>query len=276
MRPRLSALLLALTASTLALVASPEEQTPPPSEVPVGMRLIPAGDFVMGHESPGDHNPTHRVRLRAFYLDRHEITNADFRRYCETTGRPMPEFWGLERFRSGPEFPDHPVLGISWLEATAFAKWAGKRLPTEAEWEYAGRGGLVGQDYPHGANIDATKARYADGKPDAPLPVGSFAANGFGLFDMSGNVAEWVADTYDAAYYASSPSDNPTGPPPGKFRVIRGGGWHSGPFCNRVYFRNALPANWRDLNVGFRCARDIAPASPTPPPSLPAAAKPHE
>ena len=97
-------------------------------------------------------------------------------------------------------------------------------------------------------------------KLGGPIRVGSYKPNGYGLFDMMGNVVEWVQDYYDRDYCASSPVHNPKGPDEGKFRVIRGGGWHTGPSCNRVFFRNALPVNWLDFNVGFRCAKD-APSS---------------
>jgi iron(II)-dependent oxidoreductase len=222
------------------------------------MVLIPAGEFVMGRDDPGaDHGPAHRVRLRAFFLDRHEVTNAEYLRYSQATGKPLPEYWGMERFRSGPDFPAHPVIGVSWREARDFARWAGKRLPTEAEWEYAARGGRVGLPYPFGTTIDPSQANYAaKGPSPGPVAVGQFPPNGYGLFDMAGNVVEWVADYYAPDTYAQSPLQQPSGPKRGKLRVIRGGGWHSGPFCTRLDFRNALPANWRDINVGFRCAKD--------------------
>ncbi len=220
------------------------------------MILIPAGEFLMGAEGGGDDSPVHKVSLDAFYLDKHPVTNHQYHAYCQETGWRLPEFWGMAMYRSGPEFPNHPVVGVSWSDARAYAEWAGRRLPTEAEWEYAARGGLVGQAFPHGESIDPSVANYRWSGIGAPVPVGSYPANGFGLHDMCGNVVEWVADVYSADYYESSPPENPPGPRRGKFRVIRGGGWHSGPSCCRVHFRNALPANWKDFAVGFRCARD--------------------
>jgi formylglycine-generating enzyme required for sulfatase activity len=168
----------------------------------------------------------------------------------------------MEEFRSGPDFPDHPVVGISWSDARKYAEWAGKRLPTEAEWEYAARGGLVGSDYPSGDRLEPTAANYwlwseLRSTGEGLMPVGSYPPTQYGLYDMAGNVAEWVTDAYDADYYERSPAKNPPGPEGEKFRVFRGGGWHSGPGCVRVYYRNALPSNWRDFNVGFRCAREV-------------------
>lgn len=210
----------------------------------------------MGGDTESDHRPVHEVAISAFQLSRTPITNAQYAGYCEATDRPYPEFWGHERFCSGTQFPNYPVVGVSWQDASEFAEWMDARLPTEAEWEYAARGGLEGMPYPFGDDIDPTKANYSHPKTPGLLPVGHFPPNGFDLLDMSGNVVEWVADRYTADYYACSPKHNPQGPDSGKHRVIRGGGWHSGPYCNRVYFRNALPANWVDFAVGFRIARN--------------------
>jgi iron(II)-dependent oxidoreductase len=227
--------------------------------LPGEMVLIPAGEFRMGSDDEGDHAPVHAVTVDSFYIDRFEVTNAQYHAFCLDTGRGLPEFWGMDSFRSGPAHPDHPVVGVSWYDAAAYAEWAGKRLPTEAEWEYAARGGLAGAAYPNGDELSPSDANYTKSEHGAPVAVGSYPPNGFGLHDAAGNVVEWVADWYASDYYSVSPNAGPTGPGDGKFRVIRGGGWHSGPGCNRVFFRNALPSNWRDINVGFRCARD-APA----------------
>jgi len=217
---------------------------------------IPGGTFLMGGESEPDHQPIHEVEISPFRLMRFHVTNAQYAAFCGATEHHLPEFWGQERFRCGPEHPDHPVVGVSWLDADAFAEWAGGRLVTEAEWEYAARGGLVGKTYPFGDEIDPSAANYARTGLTGTKPVGSHAPNGFGLYDMCGNVVEWVADRYDPTYYARSPKVDPPGPEVGKHRVIRGGGWHSGPYCNGVFFRNALPANWVDFAVGFRVAKD--------------------
>ena len=218
--------------------------------------LIPAGKFLMGVEADAEENPVHEVSMDSFYIDKYEVTNEQYHAFCQARSHELPELWGMDEFRCGPDFPDHPVVGVSWQDAKDYAEWCGKRLPTEAEWEVAARGGLVGRDYPNGKPLDPETANYAGADRRGTMAVGSFPANGFGLHDMSGNVVEWVGDFYEKNFYRNSPTKNPKGPERGKFRVIRGGGWHSGPYCSRVGFRNALPGNWIDFNVGFRCAKD--------------------
>ena len=226
------------------------------TETQSDMILIPSGEFLMGTDTDENHSPAHAVTLEAFYLDVHEVTNGEYYEFCQVTGHRLPEFWGIDARRSGPQFPDHPVVGVSWQDAADYAAWRGKRLPTEAEWEYAARGGLEGKDYPAGNTLSPSDANYADSGIGAPVEVGTFAPNGFGLYEMSGNVFEWVSDRYSPQYYGESPETDPPGPETGRLRVIRGGGWHSGPYCNRTYYRNALPPQWVDFAVGFRCARD--------------------
>lgn len=219
--------------------------------------LISDGEFLMGSDPEGDHSPVHKVYIDSFYMDKYEVTNAQYLRFCEETGHRLPEFWGMDGFRCGPDYPNHPVVGVSWHDAVAYAAWCGKRLPIEAKWEYADRGELVGKSYPNGETLNPSDGNYNQSGKGGPVAVGSYSANGFGLRDMQGNVVEWVWDYYDADYYSSSPMANPMGPDSVRFRVVRGGGWHSGPYCNRVYYRNALPANWVDFNVGFRCVKDM-------------------
>jgi formylglycine-generating enzyme required for sulfatase activity len=218
---------------------------------------IPGGGFSMGGSAEPDHQPVHEVEISAFRLTRCPITNAQYVAFCGETGHRLPAFWGEDRFRSGSSYREHPVTGVSWNDAIAFSAWAGGRLITEAEWEYAARGGLAEKVYPFGDEIDPSQANYARSDTEGTTPVGQYAPNGFGLHDMCGNVVEWVDDRYDPTYYARSLIVDPHGPKTGKHRVIRGGGWHSGPYCCRVDFRNALPANWVDFAVGFRVARAV-------------------
>jgi sulfatase modifying factor 1 len=260
-----AAFLLLLGALLFLPVAAAAAPPPTPQALPdTAMALIPAGEFVMGDESDGDDGPAHKVRLNAFYIDRCEVTNAQYEAFCKATGAKLPMFWGMDAFRSGPGFPDHPVTGVAWDDAREYAKWRGKRLPTEAEWERAARGGVAGQPYVTGKELDTLEINFARSHQGGTLRVASYAPNGFGLYDMAGNVLEWVADRYGADYYATSPPENPTGPDKGRFRVIRGGGWHTGPGCMGVSHRNALPSNWLDFNVGFRCARDEKPGQSVP------------
>jgi len=219
--------------------------------------LVQGGTFLMGASDESDDNPIHTVTIESFYMGTCEVTNARYFAFCQETGHSLPAFWGMKAFHSGPDFPDHPVVGVSPGDAEAYAEWAGMRLPTEAEWEHAARGGLQGMNYPLGNELDSILANISvNDVTRGTVPVGQYPANGYGLHDMAGNVWEWVSDMYQWDYYITGPADNPKGPEKGKFQGIRGGGWHSGPYCNRVYFRNALPTNWVDFAVGFRCARD--------------------
>ena len=221
-----------------------------------GMVLIPAGEFTMGKNSPGttDWQPEHKVSVDAFYMDKFEVTNKQYFDYCSQTGNPLPEFWGSAQFKCSLEYPDHPVVGVSFMEALKYAQWAGKRLPTEAEWEYAARGGLPYSNYPWGNQIDSTLVNYGK-KYRTTLKAGSFKPNGFGLYDMGGNVWEWTMDNYSDDYYANSPGQNPKGPDSGRFKVIRGGSWHSGGMCIQTFYRNGLSPSWIDFAVGFRCVK---------------------
>ena len=223
------------------------------------MVFIPSGEFIMGKasEDSADFSPPHKVKIKGFYMDIHEVRNIDYLKFCKATNRTLPEFWGLDKYKSGEKYPDYPVIGVSYYDAKAYAEWAGKRLPTEAEWEYAARGGLVGQTFPTGSELeDYPEELWAGDKTRRLFPVMKRKANAYGLYDMAGSVREWVLDYYNNNYYNVSPSNNPKGPEKGKFRVIRGGGWKSGKMCKPVYKRNALSANWGDICVGFRCVKD--------------------
>jgi sulfatase modifying factor 1 len=224
--------------------------------------LVPAGDFLMGGDAgfPNE-RPVHRVRLDAFYIGKGPVTNTQYEQFVQETGHRVPhlddpraarENWDVRRQTYPPGRRDHPVVVVSWRDAVAYCAWAGGRLPTEAEWEKAARGGLEGKLYPWGDAADPGRANYDS--PAGTTPVGSYPPNGYGLHDMAGNVWEWVADWYDAKYYASSPAANPPGPAQGSVRVLRGGAWllfaH---FCRVAYrFRNS--PDFRFPLVGFRLA----------------------
>jgi iron(II)-dependent oxidoreductase len=225
---------------------------------PEKMVLIPQGVFNMGKNSsnPSDWAPEHKVSIDSFYLDMYEVTNQQYYDFCKSTNQALPEFWGIKQFKSGLDFPDFPVVGVNYFDADKYAKWAGKRLPTEAEWEFASRGGLIDQNFPFGDVIDSLKANYGN-KKRGVLKTGSYPPNNYGLYDMAGNVWEWVSDNYGHDYYSFSPSENPKGPENGRFKVIRGGSFHSGGMCNQNYYRNGLSPSWVDFAVGFRCAKSL-------------------
>jgi formylglycine-generating enzyme required for sulfatase activity len=252
-------IVIALLMAAAPLLAQPENA--PDGFEATEEVLIPAGTFTMGNEKAGDGYDPHPVKLKAFYIDQHEVTNAQWQAFCEAKDRKLPVFWGLERFRCGEEWPDHPVVGVSHGQARAYAKWVGRRLPTEAEWEYAARGGLEGLKYDRADTLANDAANTKSAKLGVTSELMSFAPNGYGLYDMVGNVREWVWDNYSNTYFSESLAEgtveNPQGPEKSKWRVIKGGGWYSGKGCNAVHVRNALPQAWSDFNVGFRCARDV-------------------
>ena len=248
------------------------------------MVLIPATQFLMGTNASeldaivtalsqysvgrpiqrywfDDETPQHNILLDAYYIDKYEVTNAQYRKFMEATGYPEPAYWRDARFNDSSQ----PVVGVSWDDAMAYAQWAAKRLPTEAEWEHAARGGLVEQRYPWGdrwppppnaGNFrDASIEGYTDGY-SYTSPVGNFNPNGYGLYDMVGNVAEWCLDAYSETYYDASPKQNPLNIPKQDvrvLRVVRGGGWSGTAIQLRCAYRaRDIPSNKYNL-VGFRC-----------------------
>ena len=240
--------------------------TPGKEKIKPRLIAVPGGEFVMGRHVPplkqGEkkkyvNNPSHKVYVDAFLIDKYEVTNYQYYLFCKATDRKLPIFWGNEAFHCGPDFPNFPVVGVSYADASAYAEWRGVRLPTEAEWEYAARGGAAGKKFPNGDEIEKKSANYRNNQKGTTT-VGTFPANGYGLHDMAGNVREWVSDYYQTDYYLNSPYKNPPGPDIGKFRVVRSGSWLSGSSCVAVYRRNALSSNWVDFAVGFRCAKDAA------------------
>jgi formylglycine-generating enzyme required for sulfatase activity len=224
----------------------------------VEMAWIPAGTFMMGSEFRGeDEQPIHEVYLDRYAIDVFEVTNEKYKE-CVAVGicdAPKGSNYGYVQYN------DHPVVNVSWFDAADYCEWRGASLPTEAEWEKAARGGLEGKLYPWG-NEDPTCNNAVENGAQyytcsgQTVEVGSFAANGFGLFDMAGNVWEWVADWYDGDYYGKSDKKNPLGPENGIARVMRSGSWCSHDTSLRVALRSydvSVPY-FRFDNVGFRCA----------------------
>jgi formylglycine-generating enzyme required for sulfatase activity len=261
----------ALATAVPSPAAMPAAATPPDAAsrqrrtfLPAGAEMIwaPPTTFEMGAvrgdgSGFGDEQPRHPATLsRGFWIGVTEVTFGHYRRFAEATGAPMPAV---------PNWADdtHPVVEVSWEQAAAYCRWAGGRLPSEAEWECAARGGVAGRRYPGGAeishdeaNIDGTGGR--DRWPKS-APVASFPPNDFGLADIVGNASEWVADWYEERYYAVSPALDPTGPLEGKTRVIRGGNWGSDPGRLRISYRFSLDPGDAQVTLGFRCARDGPP-----------------
>jgi formylglycine-generating enzyme required for sulfatase activity len=223
------------------------------------MVLIPAGQFTMGRDDAvPDEQPTHRVSLDAFYIDRYEVTVAQYAKFVESEDSEPPFLW--QEARRGPN-DENPVLGVDWHDAAAYCRWAGKRLPAEAEWEKAARG-TDGRIYPWG-NDPPTPAHANFGHETtkgyaALAKVGSFekGKSPYGVYDLAGNVWEWVADRYDEHYYQHSPEQNPRGPTTGPLRALRGGAWNSAPTVLASTNRNANVPSARRSDVGFRCAQD--------------------
>lgn len=230
----------------LAVLAAPAEQV-----------AIPAGTFVMGDDAgEADERPAHRVRLSAYSIDRDEVTVARYRA-CVAAKRCAPP--------GGPQGGDDaPASWVSHRDAAAYCAFAGGRLPTEAEWERAARG-TDGRSFPWGAEPDCARANFGNyqgegrcpNNPGVPVRVGSYpgGAAPSGARDLAGNVWEWVADLYDPRYYARSPAADPPGPLRGERRVVRGGACCSMFGLPRSANRLAFPPDYRDDDIGFRCAR---------------------
>jgi formylglycine-generating enzyme required for sulfatase activity len=227
------------------------------------MAVIPAGEFWMGVDGMiglEDERPRHKVRLDAYQMDVYEVTVARYARFLAATNREAPSYWETVKFA---EHGDRPVIGVSWDDADTFCQWAGKRLPTEAEWEKAARG-TDERHYPWGNQKPTPNlANYALGArfsySQVLMPVGKYdkARSPYGLFDMAGNVWEWTQDWYDGAYYEKSPEKNPTGAEQGQFKVLRGGAWSDLPKYLLTYGRFKLPPTTRNSYIGFRCAKSV-------------------
>lgn len=216
-----------------------------------GMVLVKGGTFQMGSNEYDEEKPIHSVTVSDFYIDKYEVKVKQYREFCNATGRSMPKAPSLG-WRD-----THPIVNVSWDDATAYAKWAGKRLPTEAEWEYAARGGNQSKGFKYsGSNSIDEAAWYWYNSGEKAHPVGQKKPNELGIYDMSGNVWEWCSDWYDENYYSDSPTTNPEGPDSGSKRVRRGGSWfYFGVIC-RVANRSWNWPDSRDIDHGFRCVKN--------------------
>jgi len=227
----------------------------PPAEG--AMAVVPAGEFMMGSPTgDSDEQPAHRVHVDAFSMDKYEVTVGQYAAFLQAKGIDQPSDWKTMNQSANQK---RPVANVDWADAFAFCKWAGKRLPTEAEWEKAARG-TDGRLYPWG-NDPPTPLHANFGKSDwnnhaVLAPIGTFedGKSPYGIYDMAGNVWEWVSDWYDYNYYKTSPSQNPTGPSSGGTKVLRGGAWNSNPRAMRSANRSLISPTDQGLD-GFRCAK---------------------
>jgi formylglycine-generating enzyme required for sulfatase activity len=225
------------------------------------MVMIAAGEFAMGVDGTiglDDERPRHTVWLDAYLMDLYEVTTSRYARFLAATGRTPPWLWDMV---NPAIHGDRPVIGVDWHDADAYCRWAAKRLPTEAEWEKAARG-TDERQFPWGNQAPTAElANFAVGArfsySQALMPVGRYekGKSPFGLFDMAGNVWEWVQDWYKAEYYEESPARNPTGPEEGQFKVLRGGSWSELPKYLLTYGRFKLPPTTQNSYTGFRCAK---------------------
>ena len=230
--------------------------------------LVMAGEFTMGNLQPGkgdaDEYPAHEVYLDAFYIDAYEVTNARYRACVESGGCLPPQSnmsQSIERYYQDLRYDNHPVIKVTWYDAYNYCEWAGRRLPTEAEWEKAGRWQVeTGETYifPWGnSNPEPSLLNFARNVGDT-TPVGYFSEgrSSVGAYDMAGNVWEWVYDQYDPNYYSESSYRNPQGPDNGDKHVLRGGGWANGDWEVTMISRFSYPAHSSRFDTGFRCAMD--------------------
>ena len=282
----------AVTSSKISveIVAPPDPSKP---IGPQGMVSIPAGEFQMGSNAPeaeNDEQPVHTVYVDAFFMDEHKVTNLEYQKFLLANPQWQRDeidskfhngkYLKLWRGIRGNDYPkgkaDHPVVYVSWYAAMAYAEWVGKRLPTEAEWEYAARGGLAGKKYPWGDDdlifagqrgdvfdVDLSKANV--GRIGDTTAVGKYPPNGYGLYDMAGNVWEWCLDKYNKDFYSMSPRENPLSGADSvdwvinnftsvqTTRVLRGSSWSSPWWSLRITRRRSNRALFTSDDFGFRC-----------------------
>jgi formylglycine-generating enzyme required for sulfatase activity len=252
------------TLTSEPLHSATKTSTPQPIEIldyhNVPMVQVPAGEFEMGGEKYDDERPVHTVLLDSYYIDKYEVTNFAYR-LCVLDGACLPPKQQASATRTlyygNSDFNEYPVVSVDWNMATNYCEWRDGRLPTEAEWEKAARG-TDGRTYPWGEEIGCNVANYQNNCIGDTSAVGSYS-NGvsyYGLYDMAGNVWEWVNDWYDDRYYQISPLVNPLGPNSGQYRVLRGGSWYTNSIYVRVSHRYGdIPINFSP-SIGFRCAKD--------------------
>jgi len=234
--------------------------TPQPGQVEIQLVRIPAGWFEMGSDSGQDNErPVHHVWVEGFLLASCQVTNSDYSRFVLDAGAQPPPFLHDTNF----SHPEQPVVAVSWFEATSYcnrlsaATGLRYRLPTEAEWERAARGGLESKLFPWGDASPQSLPDYEKRWKKGPEPVAQYAPNAFGLYDICENVHEWCSDWYQADYYAASPQRNPAGPDAGSRRASRGGSWRHHIKVSRCAARSSIPPDFHYADYGFRVACDL-------------------
>lgn len=243
---------------TVTSTALPDEIV---DEMGIPMRLVQAGEFKMGSNgNEPDEEPSHTVYLDSFYMDKYEVTNVSYSACVSAGTCVLPKQTNSFRnanYFGNAQFDNYPVIYVDWFMAKTYCEWRQARLPTEAEWEKAARG-PNSTTYPWGEGIDCTRENYGGCGRDTNV-VGSYESGKsfYGLYDMAGNVWEWVADWYSADYYKNSPAANPLGPSAGTQRVMRGGSWADLGSSSRSANRHSNDPLSYGNSVGFRCVRDV-------------------
>jgi formylglycine-generating enzyme len=239
--------------------ALPDPILPGPISEP-RLVTIPAGWFLMGSEVGQDNErPIHRVWIDSFCLAAHQVTNSAYAAFLRHRRKRPPPFWHDANF----SHPEQPVVGVSWNDAEEYCAWLADmthrayRLPTEAEWERAARGGVEGALFPWGDALPESLPNYANRWQSGPELVGLSAPNAYGLFDICANVHEWCSDWYSPDYYAASPERNPRGPGTGVRRASRGGSWRHHIKVTRCAGRSSIPPHFQYADYGFRVACDL-------------------
>jgi formylglycine-generating enzyme required for sulfatase activity len=253
---------IAQTPTPAAQPPAPATQPPPP-KAPDRMVYVPAGNFTIGcvrkiqRRCDKDEMPARQIYLDAYFIDAYEVTNQEYSK-CVSAGACTKK-----DPRNGFDDPQQPVGGVTWFQSISYCSFAGKRLPTEAEWEKAARG-TDARSYPWGNQAPSCDLAVFDNKKSdgcgkgATWPVGSMQAgkSPYGAFDMAGNVWEWVNDWYSVDYYNWMPDKNPKGPDIGQYRVFRGGAWESPYYYLRSSYRVKIMPDYQHHHIGFRCAKN--------------------
>ena len=239
----------------------------------IQMIRVDGGTFVMGNkEGDKDEKPEHKVRLDAFFISAHEITNGQYCKFLNETEHHLNKIdewidlhdldsrikYNRKGYYPEPGYTNHPVIEVTWYGAKAFCEWSGGRLPTEAEWEFAARGGLKSENYKYsGSDIPGKVAWYDQNSLGTTHIVGTKSPNELRIYDMSGNVWEWCFDYYSSDYYNISKMDNPQGAEWGTGKVVRGGSWGYNQYYLRTTYRKLNSPDAGNFNLGFRLVRDI-------------------